>query len=99
MNLTLRVTFRRFSLILKQGRPWVEKYQDIAAPPQRTIVEASFYRAIRDVASVSTRMPALMDLDEDNCVIVLEDLGRVGDYSTLYTDATIAAADLDHLLQ
>ena len=32
MNLTLRVRTGQRSLILKQARPWVEKYPHIAAP-------------------------------------------------------------------
>lgn len=36
MNLALRVTTDRRTLIVKQGRPWVEKHPDIAAPEDRT---------------------------------------------------------------
>jgi 5-methylthioribose kinase len=99
MNLTVRVKLGNRSLILKQGRPWVEKYRDIAAPPERTLVEARFYRAARAVGPVSARMPALLDVDADNRVLVLEDLGAVGDYSSLYVDAAIPDTDVDHLLR
>jgi 5-methylthioribose kinase len=36
MNLTLRVRTAGGSLILKQARPWVEKYDHIAAPWERS---------------------------------------------------------------
>src|SRR4051812_21791268 len=36
MNLTLRVTTPARSVIVKQGRPWVEKYPQIPAPTERT---------------------------------------------------------------
>ncbi|MEM9408364.1 MAG: aminoglycoside phosphotransferase, partial [Acidobacteriota bacterium] len=37
MNLTLRVTTDRRSLIVKQSRPWVEKYDVIEAPFDRML--------------------------------------------------------------
>ena len=48
MNCTLRVTTTRRSFILKQARPWVEKYPQIAAPVERARVEAAFYAAVAD---------------------------------------------------
>ena len=38
MNLTLRLTTDARSLILKQARPWVEKYPHIPAPDSRALV-------------------------------------------------------------
>src|SRR6516225_9724556 len=43
MNCVLRVTTSRRTFILKQSRPWVEKYPEIAAPFDRAAVEAEFY--------------------------------------------------------
>ncbi|MEM6707021.1 MAG: aminoglycoside phosphotransferase, partial [Acidobacteriota bacterium] len=43
MNLTLRVTTDRRSLIVKQSRPWVEKYDVIEAPFDRMLSELAFY--------------------------------------------------------
>jgi 5-methylthioribose kinase len=34
------------AFILKQGRPWVEKHPQIAAPVERTTVEAGFNDAV-----------------------------------------------------
>ena len=98
MNLTLRVGFGRGSLIVKQGRPWVEKYDHIAAPWERTLVEAEFYRAIAAVPEVASRMPRLLHVDEQNHVLVLEDLGTAGDFTGVYADSLLAMADLDDLL-
>ena len=39
MNLVLRVTTDRQSVIVKQARPWVEKYRDIPAPAERILAE------------------------------------------------------------
>lgn len=46
LNLVLRVSAGSRSAILKQARPWVEKYPAIAAPVARSAVEASFYRLV-----------------------------------------------------
>ena len=42
MNCTVRVLTSAGSFILKQSRPWLEKYPHIAAPFDRTLVEARF---------------------------------------------------------
>jgi 5-methylthioribose kinase len=99
MNLTLRVALRDRSVILKQGRPWVEKYEQIAAPWERTLVEAAFYRSIASTEQVAGAMPRLLHVDEHNHVLVLEDLGAAGDYTTMYTDGQISSEDLHRLLR
>src|SRR3954453_6843011 len=43
MNTTVRVFTDARSFILKQSRPWVAKYPDIAAPWDRALVEGYFY--------------------------------------------------------
>jgi 5-methylthioribose kinase len=98
MNLTLRVSVADRGIILKQGRPWVEKYDHIAAPWERTIVEATFYRLVAAVPAAAGRMPQLIDLDEHNHVLVLEDLGRAGDYTNIYADGSLPLHDLQDLL-
>lgn len=98
MNLTLRVSLRNRSLIVKQGRSWVEKYDHIAAPWERTLIEGDFYRAVRDVPAVSSRMPELFALDRPNHVLVLEDLGPSGDFTSMYARGRISEAELVELL-
>ena len=46
MNCVMRVRTSERTFILKQSRPWVEKYPGIAAPWDRTLVEAAFYRQV-----------------------------------------------------
>jgi 5-methylthioribose kinase len=98
MNLSLRVALPGRTLILKQGRPWVEKYDHIAAPWERTLVEGHFYEADRNVPAVSRHLPALLALDAHNHVLVLEDLGTAGDLTTMYAGHRIAEGDLNELL-
>ena len=102
MNLVLRVTTaQKRSFVLKQGRPWVEKYPQIAAPFERTLVEAAFYAAVESEPSVASRMPAVLHVDRDDHILVLEDVGREGDLTSIYADGalppTLLAALLDWL--
>lgn len=100
MNLALRVTPALGQpFILKQGRPWVEKYPLIAAPAERTLVEAAFYAAVQADAAVAARMPAVLQLDADNRVLALEDLGAGGDFTPMYAGAVLPAATLAELLE
>ena len=100
MNLALRVTpAAGRSFILKQGRPWVEKYKHIPAPFERTLVEAAFYAAVQADALVASRMPAVLHLDRDNRVLVLEDVGGAGDFTSVYADGVLPAATVSALLE
>lgn len=98
MNLALRVRTPERSLIVKQGRPWVEKYPDIPAPLERARVEAAFYRAVSDVPAVAERMPALVGADPDARVLVLEDLGEAADYTDCYGGAELERSELTGLM-
>ncbi len=99
MNCTLRVTTPRRSIIVKQGRPWVEKYPHIPAPAERTRVEAAFYAAAARCARVSGAMPRLLDADDEARVLVLEDAGRAGDLTGLYAGAALTEADCAALVE
>ena len=57
MNCVIRVKLPARSLILKQARPWVEKYPSIAAPIERASAEARFYRFAAQDADVAAMMP------------------------------------------
>ncbi|MCU1385500.1 MAG: aminoglycoside phosphotransferase [Acidobacteria bacterium] len=99
MNLTLRVTLASGrTLVLKQGRPWVEKYPQIPAPAARTLVEAAFYAEVQRAPSVAAMMPAVVHFDPDEHVLVLEDLGGDGDLTSMYGAATLPAETLAALL-
>jgi 5-methylthioribose kinase len=100
MNLALRVRpAMGASFILKQGRPWVEKYKQIPAPVERTLVEAAFYGAVQADARVGRRMPAVLHVDRDNHVLVLEDVGGAGDFTSIYADGRMSASAVDALLE
>jgi 5-methylthioribose kinase len=74
MNCVVRVRLADRSLILKQARPWVEKYPSIAAPVERAASEAQFYRFATRDPLVGAMMPCLLDFDEKSALLVMEDL-------------------------
>lgn len=84
MNLTLRLRTHERTLIVKQARPWVEKYPQIEAPAERGQVEALFYEVIATRPALRSRMPRLLGSDTDSGILVLEDLGTDKDFTRLY---------------
>lgn len=84
MNLVVRAVTTRRSFILKQSRPWVEKYPSIEAPGDRMLVEVAFYQAVSDHPAVADRMPAIFAVDEGSRSAILEDLGTASDCTDLY---------------
>ncbi len=89
MNLTLRVRTSERSLILKQARPWVEKYDHIAAPWDRSLVEQRFYQRIASIHAVAIRMPKILAADPESRVILMEDLGTARDFTDVYRGGEI----------
>jgi 5-methylthioribose kinase len=83
MNCTLRIVTPDRQLIVKQGRPWVEKYDHIAAPWDRTLVEAAFYEAVARDRRLAARMPRFYHVDRTSRILVLEDL-HAPDFTSLY---------------
>lgn len=84
MNLTVRLRTSSRTLILKQARPWVEKYPHIPAPVERASVEATFYRVIGAQPDLSRRTPRLVGFDDPAKLLVLEDLGERSGLMGLY---------------
>ena len=98
MNLTLRLKTETRSFILKQARPWVEKYPHIPAPDSRALVEIAFYETATTRTTLRDAMPQLLASDPDARVLVLEDLGEARDFTSLYSGERLSEADLDALV-
>ena len=98
MNCTLRVRTNERTFILKQARPWVEKYPQIEAPDERAVVEASFYRVAQALPAVGSRMPGFLAADEDARLLMLEDLGPSQDLTLLYRGGSIEEHELCSLV-
>jgi 5-methylthioribose kinase len=89
MNCTLRLFVDHQTLIIKQARPYVEKYPSIAAPLERILVEKEFYKIISKNDFMSLHMPKILFSDAENHIIVMQDLGDSKDFSSLYTKGNI----------
>lgn len=97
MNLTLRIRTQRRSVVLKQARPWVEKYAHIPAPSDRVVYEQKFYQAASELPEVAARMPRLLGCDVDSRLLLLEDVGERNDMSDLYRGTEVRMTELEEL--
>ncbi len=99
MNCTLRVRTSRRSLIVKQARPWVEKYPQFAAPWDRALRELEFYRLVAPHPQLAAALPRLLAGDTSNRLLVLEDLGMLGDFTDVYSGAQLTGLELAKLAE
>lgn len=83
MNVVLRLATNRRSLILKQSRPYVQKYPDIPAPAGRIFTEYRFYREVLG-AGISDHLPEIYGFHEPSHLMLMEDLGEAEDMTFLY---------------
>jgi 5-methylthioribose kinase len=97
MNCTLRVTTSARTFILKQARPWVEKYPHIAAPWDRIAVEAGFYELISSVGVLAAMMPGRLWFDAASHLLALEDLGAAQDLTSIYRGDELAPSEIEAL--
>ncbi len=84
MNCVVRVTTSRRSFILKQSRPWVEKYPGYSAPWDRALVEAGFYKTVESLPGLTIYLPKLLNFDSAERLLMLEDLQDAHDLTLLY---------------
>lgn len=98
MNLVLRALTNERSFILKQARPWVEKYPHIAAPQERALMEGRYYEYIRHNALLFAHSPRLAGKNEEDFILCFEDLGFAADMMGLYGDELIAEEELGVLV-
>lgn len=99
MNLVLRLRTSERTLILKQSRPWVEKYPHIAAPGDRLRYELRFYEHAQRYPLLTARMPALVAADLDASALLLEDLPDAQDMTGLYAGETIESGEIGALAE
>ncbi|MEO1514158.1 MAG: phosphotransferase [Bacteroidota bacterium] len=84
MNLLLRFAWPSGSYILKQAKPYVNKYPDIPAPVERIATEATYYDYANRSEALQSRSPKIHLYDAGNHLIVMEDLGQSKDFLHLY---------------
>jgi len=97
MNVVLRIRTNTRSFIVKQSRPFVQKYPQITAPIERIDVEYQFYKAVTNKA-IEPHIPKILAYNADNHLLILDDLGDCKDMSYLYDKRNISTAQLQQLL-
>jgi len=97
MNVVLRVITNQRSFILKQSRPYVQKYQQIEAPLNRIEVEHKFYEAVQG-AYITAHIPNILAFDQKNYLIQMQDLGQCDDMTFCYQDRKISYQILEKLV-
>ena len=97
MNVVLRICTNKRSFIVKQSRPFVQKYPQITAPIERIDVEYQFYKAVTNKA-IEAHIPKILAYNADSHLLILDDLGDCKDMSYLYDKRNIGTAQLQQLL-
>ncbi len=101
MNVVVRLTTNQRTLILKQSRPFVQKYPQLAAPLNRIDVEYQFYTAMQAAAQQLEKspFPKLLQYDADEHLMLLEDLGHGKDMSSIYAARHISEQQTKQLVR
>lgn len=97
MNVVLRTTTNQRSFILKQSRPYVQKYPDIPAPLERIRTEYLFYHSISDPLA-KAHFPRLIEYSPTEFLIQMEDLGDCRDMTYWYHEREIRQEPLSELI-
>jgi len=99
MNCTMRVRTNQRSFVVKQARPWVEKYAQFEAPAERAHYEIGFYRLISESPELSAQMPEFLFADEPAYFLGMSDLGEGNDFSTVYSGDRFSPEEFSQLLR
>ena len=100
MNFVLRVATPMRSIIIKQARPWVEKYPQFDAPAERVEVEALYFTLVNKLEGLDRLSPQILDFDKENGILAMEDLGESADYTFLYQKGEmLGEKDLEGLVE
>jgi 5-methylthioribose kinase len=84
MNVVVRVITDRRSFIVKQSRPWVNKYPSVKAPADRILIEHEFYQTVQNNPIMQKFMPHIYCFDPSNFIMCIEDFGKANDFSSIY---------------
>ncbi len=87
MNVVLRIKTNKRTFILKQSRPFVQKYPDLPAPIDRINVEKKFY----DLMDQNSFFPEILGYLPSDYILLLEDLGKGEDLTSLYNTRRITS--------
>lgn len=98
MNVVLRVTTNLRSVIIKQSKPYVNKYPQIPAPIERISVENEFFKAIGKSIPLRNYSPQVMAFIPEEHLLITEDLGKGMDFTGIYSrDFNLTSNQVDEL--
>jgi 5-methylthioribose kinase len=86
MNVVVRLKTDTRSIILKQSRPFVNKYPTIPAPLGRIFIEEEYYRIINKHTFLSGFTPNIIARDKRSHLVAMDDLGIGADFLGIYQD-------------
>ena len=97
MNVVLQVITDKRSFILKQSRPYVNKYQQIAAPLERILTEYAFYQATQG-SILDQSIPEMLAFSPENYLMMLRYIEDFEDMTSLYAARKIGQDELKQLV-
>lgn len=97
MNLVLRIKTNKRSFILKQSRPYAEKYPSIKAPIERINTEYTFYKTLTDNGLIKN-IPKIITFQKNHFFMLLEDIGE-SDFSDIYSKGYIDENTVNNLVE
>lgn len=98
MNVVLRIKTNLRTFILKQSRPYVQKYQQIPAPLERIEVEYQFY-SNSNTEQLQQYFPKALAYDHHDHLLMLEDLGSCDDMTNIYNSKIVSEDSIEKLAQ
>ena len=85
MNVVVRLKTENRSIILKQSRPYVNKYPTIPAPLGRIFIEDDYYQIINSHDFLSGFSPKIILRDNKSHLVAMDDLGIGADFIGIYS--------------
>ncbi|MEM1257689.1 MAG: phosphotransferase [Bacteroidota bacterium] len=98
MNVVLRIKTNLRTFILKQSRPYVQKYKEVEAPLERINVEYQFYRH-GYTGTLKQYFPEALAYDGHDHLLMLEDLGTCEDMTYIYNSKVVPKERIESLVQ
>ena len=98
MNMVMKVETNRRTVILKQPRPYVFKYPDIAAPVDRIFTEFQFYQAIKS-SSLKGQVPNILEFEEEDHLMMMDYISEARDMTYLYGQREIQSGSFVSLVE
>lgn len=98
MNVVVRVTTNLRSVIIKQSKPYVNKFPQIPAPIERIDVEHEFFKAIGKSSTLRNYSPQVLKFIPEQHLLITEDLGKGSDFAGIYRgDFKLGKTDVNDL--